>query len=207
PGRQCIVEERGAAPNGYRGWVVSPRWEEGAVDRDPAGPLEGLQVLDLTEHMAGPFCTVILADMGAAVIKVGRPGTGDSSRNMGDGSERNPYFRYINRNKKSLTLDYKTPRGRAIFLALVARMDVLVENYRPTVMDRAGLGWGVLHQHHPGLVYAQLSGFGYDGPYREKGGFDLIAQGMGGIMHVTGEPEGPPTSVGLPICDLATGLC
>jgi len=170
------------------------------------GPLHGLRVLDLTEHMAGPFCTMILADMGAEVIKVERPGKGDSSRAMGDGSERNPYFRYINRNKKSLTLDYKTPPGREVFLKLVAGMDVLVENYRPTVMARAGLGFEVLQERNPRLVYAQLSGFGSDGPYREKGGFDLIAQGMGGIMTVTGEPDGPPTSVGLPLCDLGTGM-
>jgi len=174
--------------------------------RKAAGPLEGLRVLDLTEHMAGPFCTMILADMGAEVIKVERPGAGDSSRAMGDGSERNPYFRYINRNKKSLTLDYKSPRGREVFLRLAGRADVLVENYRATVMDRAGLGYEALHARNPRLVYAQLSGFGSDGPYREKGGFDLIAQGMGGIMHVTGEPDGPPTSVGLPICDLGTGM-
>jgi crotonobetainyl-CoA:carnitine CoA-transferase CaiB-like acyl-CoA transferase len=170
------------------------------------GPLHGLRVVDLTEHMAGPFCTMILADMGAEVIKVERPGKGDSSRAMGDGSERNPYFRYINRNKKSLTLDYKTPPGRDVFLKLVDGMDVLVENYRPTVMARAGLGFEVLQQRNPRLVYAQLSGFGSDGPYREKGGFDLIAQGMGGIMTVTGEPDGPPTSVGLPLCDLGTGM-
>jgi crotonobetainyl-CoA:carnitine CoA-transferase CaiB-like acyl-CoA transferase len=170
------------------------------------GPLEGLNVLDLTEHMAGPYCTMILADMGAEVIKVERPGAGDSSRAMGDGSERNPYFRYINRNKKSLTLDYKAPRGKEIFLKLAAGMDVLVENYRPTVMDKAGLGYEVLRRDNPRLIYAQLSGFGSDGPYRERGGFDLIAQGMGGIMHVTGEPDGPPTSVGLPICDLGTGM-
>src|SRR5881628_1648400 len=93
------------------------------------GPLAGLHVLDLTEHMAGPFCTMVLADMGAEVIKVERPGRGDSARAMGDGSERNPYFRYINRNKKSLTLDYKTPRGREVFLGLAREMDVLVENY------------------------------------------------------------------------------
>lgn len=170
------------------------------------GPLDGLKVLDLTEHMAGPYCTMILADMGADVLKVERPGTGDSARAMGDGTERNPYFRYINRNKKSLTLDYKTPRGREIFLELVRGSDVLVENYRPTVMERAGLGYETLRQTNPRLIYAQLSGFGSDGPYREKGGFDLIAQGMGGIMHVTGEPDGPPTSVGLPICDLGTGM-
>ncbi len=170
------------------------------------GPLAGLKVLDLTEHMAGPFCTMILGDMGAQVIKIERPGRGDSSRAMGDGSERNPYFRYINRNKKGITLDYKTPQGKEIFLRLVKEVDILVENYRPTVMERAGLGYDVLSKQNPALIYATLSGFGYDGPYREKGGFDLIAQGMGGMMHVTGEPDGPPTSVGLPICDLGTGM-
>ena len=173
---------------------------------DDNGPLHGLKVLDLTEHMAGPFCTMILADMGAEVIKLERPGKGDSTRAWGDGSERNPYFRYINRNKKGITLDYKQPEGRALFLQLVAGMDVLVENYRPTVMLRAGLGFEALHEVNPRLIYAQLSGLGYDGPYAGRGGFDLIAQGMGGIMHVTGEPDGPPTSVGLPICDLGTGM-
>src|SRR6516162_644120 len=174
------------------------------ADRD--GPLEGLKVLDLTEHMAGPFCTMILADMGAEVVKLERPGKGDSVRAWGDGSERNPYFRYINRNKKGITLDYKQPEGKALFLRLVETMDVLVENYRPTVMPRAGLGFEALHEVNPRLIYAQLSGLGYDGPYAGRGGFDLIAQGMGGIMHVTGEPDGPPTSVGLPICDLGTGM-
>ena len=173
-------------------------------DRD--GPLAGLTVLDLTEHMAGPFCTMILADMGAEVIKLERPGKGDSVRAWGDGSERNPYFRYINRNKKGITLDYKAPEGKALFLRLAAEVDVLVENYRPSVMPRAGLGWDDLRRLNPRLIYAQLSGLGYDGPYAGRGGFDLIAQGMGGIMHVTGEPDGPPTSVGLPICDLGTGM-
>ena len=170
------------------------------------GPLAGLRVLDLTEHMAGPFCTMILADMGAEVLKVERPGKGDSSRAMGEGGERNPFFRYINRNKKSVTLDYKGAPGRAVFLRLVRAVDVLVENYRATVMERAGLGYGALAAENPRLVYAQLSGFGPDGPYRDKGGLDLIAQGMGGLMHVTGEPDGPPTSVGQPICDLGTGM-
>jgi crotonobetainyl-CoA:carnitine CoA-transferase CaiB-like acyl-CoA transferase len=100
----------------------------------------------------------------------------------------------------------KQPQGKALFLRLVATMDVLVENYRPTVMPRAGLGFEALHEVNPRLIYAQLSGLGYDGPYAGRGGFDLIAQGMGGIMHVTGEPDGPPTSVGLPICDLGTGM-
>jgi len=175
----------------------------GATD---SGPLHGLKVLDLTENMAGPFCTMILADMGAEVVKLERPGKGDAVRAWGDGSERNPYFRYINRNKKGITLDYKQSEGRALFLRLVEGMDVLVENYRPTVMPRAGLGYEALREANPGLIYAQLSGLGYDGPHAGRGGFDLIAQGMGGIMHVTGEPDGPPTSVGLPICDLGTGM-
>jgi crotonobetainyl-CoA:carnitine CoA-transferase CaiB-like acyl-CoA transferase len=173
-------------------------------DRD--GPLHGLKVLDLTENMAGPFCTMILADMGAEVIKLERPGKGEAVRAWGDGSERNPYFRYINRNKKGITLDYKKPEGKALFLRLVEGMDVLVENYRPTVMPRAGLGYEALREVNARLIYAQLSGLGYDGPHAGRGGFDLIAQGMGGIMHVTGEPDGPPTSVGLPICDLGTGM-
>jgi crotonobetainyl-CoA:carnitine CoA-transferase CaiB-like acyl-CoA transferase len=156
--------------------------------------------------MAGPFCTMILADMGAEVLKMERPGKGDSSRAMGDGTERNPFFRYINRNKKSVTLDYKGAAGRAVFLRLVRSVDVLVENYRATVMERAGLGHAALAAENPRLIYAQLSGFGRDGPYRDKGGLDLIAQGMGGLMHVTGEPDGPPTSVGQPICDLGTGM-
>jgi crotonobetainyl-CoA:carnitine CoA-transferase CaiB-like acyl-CoA transferase len=176
-------------------------------DRDTAGgPLAGVHVLDLTEHMAGPFCTMILADMGAEIVKLERPGRGDSVRAWGDGSERNPYFRYINRNKKGVTLNYKAPEGKALFLRLVKDMDVLVENYRPNVMPRAGLGYDELRQLNPRLIYAQLSGLGYDGPYAGRGGFDLIAQGMGGIMHVTGEPDGPPISVGLPICDLGTGM-
>ena len=170
------------------------------------GLLHGLKVLDLTEHMAGPFCTMILADMGAEIWKLERPGKGDSIRAWGDGSERNAFFRYINRNKKSITLDYKQPEGKALFVKLAGAVDVLVENYRPTVLPRAGLGFEVLREVNPRLIYAQLSGLGYDGPYAGRGGFDLIAQGMGGIMHVTGEADGPPTSVGLPICDLGTGM-
>ncbi|MGI9479205.1 MAG: CaiB/BaiF CoA transferase family protein [Hyphomicrobiaceae bacterium] len=171
------------------------------------GPLAGIKILDLTEHMAGPFCTMILADMGAEVIKLERPGKGENVRNWGDaGEELNPFFRYINRNKKGITLNYKEPEGRELFLKLAAEVDILVENYRPTVMPRAGLGWEELSKLNPRLIYGQLSGFGYDGPYKARGGFDLVAQGAGGLMHVTGEPDGPPTSVGVPICDLGTGM-
>ncbi len=171
------------------------------------GPLAGIRILDLTEHMAGPFCTMILADMGAEVIKLERPGKGENVRNWGaSDDELNPFFRYINRNKKGVTLNYKDPDGKALFLKLADTVDVLVENYRPTVMPRQGLGYDELSKRNPKLIYAQLSGFGYDGPDAARGGFDLIAQGAGGIMHVTGEPDGPPTSVGLPICDLGTGM-
>ena len=170
------------------------------------GPLAGIRVLDMTEHMAGPFGTMIFADMGAEVIKVERPGKGDSTRAMGDQSERNAFFRYINRNKKSVTLNYKEPEGKALFLELIKTVDILWENYRPTVMPRAGLGYEDLKKVNPRLIYCQSSGLGYDGPLNHRGGFDLIAQGMGGIMHVTGEPDGPPTSVGLPITDLGTGM-
>lgn len=170
------------------------------------GPLENLRVLDLTEYMAGPYCTAILADMGAEVVKIERPGKGDSIRSWGGGNPRNPWFLYINRNKKSITLNYRKEEGREVMVRLVERADILVENYRPTVLEKSGLGWEVLHRANPQLIYCSISGYGHDGPYREKGGFDLIAQAMGGIMHVTGEPDGPPTSVGLPICDLASGM-
>src|SRR5262249_2242453 len=185
---------------------VSPGVEGGSQMSHASGPLAGVRVLDLTEHMAGPFCTMILADMGAEALKVERPGKGDSSRTMGDGSERNAFFTYINRNKKSVALDYKGPAGREVFLRPVRSVGGPVGDYRATVMERAGLGYAALAAENPRLVYAQLSGFGADGPYRDKGGFDLIAQGMGGLMHVTGESDGPPTSVGQPICDLGTGM-
>ena len=136
--------------------------DDEAAPRD--GLLHGLKVLDLTEHMAGPFCTMILADMGAEVVKLERPGKGDSVRAWGDGDERNAYFRYINRNKKGITLDYKQPEGKALFLKLVDTIDVLVENYRPTVMPRAGLGWEQLCEINPRLIYAQLSGLGMTAP-------------------------------------------
>jgi crotonobetainyl-CoA:carnitine CoA-transferase CaiB-like acyl-CoA transferase len=172
---------------------------------DPAGPLAGLKVLDLTEFMAGPFCTLILADMGADVIKIERPGRGDQIREW-HGHPRNPMFMYINRNKRGLTLDLKTEAGKAAFLRLARQVDVVVENFRPAVMERLGVGWEALHAENPRLIYCSISGFGYDGPARERGGFDLIAQAVGGIMHVTGEPDGPPTSVGLPITDLGSGM-
>lgn len=172
--------------------------------REP--PLNSLKVLDMTEYMAGPYCTAILADMGATVWKVERPGRGDSIRSWDPDNPRNPQFLYMNRNKLGVTLNFKASEGREIFLKLVDRADVLVENYRPTVLKRAGLGWDILRARNPRLIYCSLSGFGYDGPLHDRPCFDMIAQAMGGLMHVTGEPERPPTIMGQPICDLGTGL-
>ncbi len=161
--------------------------------------------------MAGPFCTMQLGDMGADVIKVEPPGTGDLSRSMGGASLRmrgrdNAPFLALNRNKRSITLDLKDPRDHARFLALVPSADVLVENFRPGVMQRLGLGWEALSAINARLVYASISGFGQEGPYADRPGFDLIAQGMSGVMSVTGDPGGEPVKCGVPIADLAAGL-
>lgn len=174
-------------------------------------PLEGVRVVDLTQVMAGPFCTMLLADMGADVIKVEPTGTGDLSRSMGGAEMRlqgddNAPFLALNRNKRSVALDLKEPADLEAFLALVRTADVLVENFRPGVMERLGLGYAELAAINPGLIYASISGFGQTGPYASRPGFDLIAQGMAGIMSVTGEADGAPVKCGVPIADLAAGL-
>jgi len=177
----------------------------------PRGALHGIRVLDLTQVMAGPFCTMQLADMGADVVKVGPPDGGDLSRAMGgaqlrmQGRDNAPFFA-LNRNKRSITLDLKDAVDRERFLALVRRADVVVENFRPGVTDRLGVDYATLAALNPRLVYASISGFGQDGPYANRPGFDLIAQGMAGIMSVTGEPGGAPVKAGVPIADLAAGL-
>ena len=154
-----------------------------------------------------------LRDFGAPDIELNqRPGTEMTAAPRRRGAclrrrqRAQPLFPLHQPQQEEHHLDYKQPQGKALFLRLVETLDVLVENYRPTVMPRAGLGFEALREVNPRLIYAQLSGLGYDGPYAGRGGFDLIAQGMGGIMHVTGEPDGPPLSVGLPICDLGTGM-
>ncbi|MFZ5825748.1 MAG: CaiB/BaiF CoA transferase family protein [Bacillota bacterium] len=168
--------------------------------------LAGLRVIDMTQVMAGPFCTMLLADLGADVIKV-EPPAGDSSRKMAGGKNGNsPAFQGVNRGKRGLVLDLKSAEGRERLLALVQEADVLVENYRAGVMEDLGLGYEALKQINPGLIYCSISGFGQTGPYRQRGGFDLIAQGMSGIMSVTGEPGGAPAKCGLPITDLGAGL-
>jgi formyl-CoA transferase/CoA:oxalate CoA-transferase len=170
-------------------------------------PLAGLRVVDLTENLAGPFCTMILADMGADVVKVERPAIGDESRRFPPfvNGESAGYLT-LHRGKKSIVLDLKDAQGRAAFRRLVARADVLVEAFRPGTLERLGLGPTALRQEYPRLVVCSLSGFGQTGPYRERGGYDLIAQAMGGLMSVTGEPDRPPAKCGLPVTDVGCGM-
>lgn len=171
-------------------------------------PLDDLLVVDFTRALAGPFCTVMLSDLGARVIKVETPDGGDDTRGWGPpfvGAE-SAYFLSVNRNKESLALNLKDPRGVAIVRRLLARADVLVENFRPGTMDRFGLGYQALRAEFPRLVYASISGFGQDGPLRERTAYDLILQGMGGLMGITGEEDGPPVKVGVAIADICAGM-
>jgi formyl-CoA transferase len=168
--------------------------------------LEGLRVLDATQVMAGPFCTMQLCDLGADVIKVEPPG-GDATRRMaGAVGTDSPAFAAVNRGKRSVVLDLKTPFGQDAFRRLAGRADILVENYRPGVMRGLGLDYDALSRINPSLIYASISGYGQTGPYAAKGGFDLVAQGVSGIMSVTGEPGRPPVKVGVPLTDLGAGL-
>ncbi|HWF85055.1 MAG TPA: CoA transferase, partial [Vicinamibacterales bacterium] len=175
-----------------------------ASDRRRA--LAGIRVLDVTQVMAGPFCGMILADLGADVVKV-EPPAGDSTRQMpGAVGTDSPSFNAVNRGKRSIVLDLKIREGRDACTRLARSTDILIENYRPGVLDALGLGYEALAQIHPGLIYASISGYGQTGPDRARGGFDLIAQGVAGIMSVTGEPDGPPVKAGVPVTDLAAGL-
>ncbi|MGB9903616.1 MAG: CaiB/BaiF CoA transferase family protein [Desulfotomaculales bacterium] len=170
-------------------------------------PLSGVRVLDLSRVLAGPYCGMVLADLGAEVIKLELPGRGDDARSYGPfvGSE-SAYFLSLNRNKKSLTLNLKDEKGKAIFLRLVEKFDILLENFRPGTMEKLGLGYDRLAQVNPRLIYAAISGFGHTGPYRLKPAYDVVVQGMGGIMSITGHPGGPPTRVGASIGDITAAL-
>jgi CoA:oxalate CoA-transferase len=172
-----------------------------------SGPLADLLVVDLTRVLAGPFCTLLLADLGARVIKIERPGRGDDARAIGPFlAGRSAYFMSLNRGKESVALDLREAADRALFEALLARADVLVENFRAGVMERLGYGWESLHARHPRLVYAAVSGFGHSGPEAERPAYDMIVQALGGIMSLTGQPGSPPTRVGTSIGDIAGGL-
>lgn len=171
-------------------------------------PLAGVRVLDLTRVVSGPFCTMQLGDLGADVVKVEEPGQGDESRSYGppfQGGE-SAYFLSVNRNKRGIALDLKSAEGLATALALAARADVVVENFRPGALDRLGLGWEALRAANPRLVLCSITGFGAEGPDAARPGYDLIVQGEAGVMGITGQPDGPPTKVGTSIADLVTGL-
>jgi len=170
-------------------------------------PLEGVNVLDLTNIMAGPYCSMVLGDMGADVIKIENFPEGDASRRFDPKINDESYcFAVLNRNKKSLALDMKDPRGKEIFNKLAAKADIITENFRPGVIKKLGIDYDSVRRFNPGVVYASMSGFGQTGPYGKKGGFDIIAQGMSGIMMMTGYPGGRPAKVGIAMNDIASGV-
>jgi crotonobetainyl-CoA:carnitine CoA-transferase CaiB-like acyl-CoA transferase len=170
--------------------------------------LAGLRVLDLSRVLAGPFCSAILADHGAEVWKIEQPGTGDDTRAFGPPFHcgESTYFLSVNRNKRSLAVDLKHPAGLDLVRRLALQADVVIENFRPGTAERLGLGAKELRDANPRLVYCSLSGFGQTGPWRDKAGYDLAVQGLGGLQALTGDPSGPPTKVGTSIADLVTGL-
>jgi len=173
-----------------------------------SGPLTGLKVMDFTRALAGPHCTLLLADMGAEVIKIERVEGGDEVRRMGPPfiNDESAAFMASNRNKKSVTVNLKDPRGQEICKRLARQVDILVENFRPTVMRGLGLDYATLAQLNPRLIYCSISGFGQTGPMADQGGYDTVAQGMSGIMMATGVPGGPPVKAGVPVVDLGTGM-
>ncbi len=182
------------------------------VDGAPAArklPLEGLRVLDVSQVMAGPVCTMLLGDLGADVIKIEPPGTGDQTRGSMGFKMKGPDsmgFLNMNRNKRSVALNLKSPAGRAAFYKLVETADILVENYRPGVVKKLGIDYPTLREKNPRLIYASISGFGQTGPWADRPGFDLMAQAMSGIMSVTGHPGMPPVKAGVPVADIGCAL-
>jgi crotonobetainyl-CoA:carnitine CoA-transferase CaiB-like acyl-CoA transferase len=171
-----------------------------------SGALAGVRVLDVTQVMAGPYCAMLLADLGANVVKI-EPPSGDSTRQMpGAVGSDSPSFNAVNRGKRSVVLNLKAREGRAIFLRLAAASDILIENYRPGVMAALGLNYATVSALNARIIYASISGYGQTGPHAHKGGFDLVAQGVSGIMSITGEPGGAPVKAGVPLTDLGAGL-
>jgi CoA:oxalate CoA-transferase len=171
------------------------------------GPLSGIVVADLSRILAGPYCTLLLAELGARVIKIETPEKGDDARHYGPFvNGKSAYFVSINRGKESIALDLKDPQDRIVFETLLGRIDVLVENYRPGTMEKMGYGWDSLHRRYPRLIYAAASGFGHTGPYAQHPAYDMVVQGLGGIMSINGHPGQQPARVGISIGDLGAGL-
>ena len=171
-------------------------------------PLAGIHVLDLTRVLSGPYCTMLLADMGARVIKIEQPGKGDDTRAWGPPflEGESAYFLSINRNKESVTLDFKHEEGRALLERLIAKSDVVVENFRPGTLTKLGLDYQTLAPRHPRLVYCSISGFGQTGPRTKEAGYDAVIQGEGGLMSITGPPDGPSYRLGVAIADVVSGM-
>lgn len=171
-------------------------------------PLDGILVLDLTRVLSGPYCTMMLGDLGARVIKIEQPGKGDDTRGWGPPFVKgeSAYFMSVNRNKESVTLNFKDPDGRALLERLIAKADVLVENFRPGTLDKLGLGQADVCARHPRLVYCSISGFGHTGPRRPEAGYDAVMQAEGGLMSITGPSDGSPFRLGVAIADIATGM-
>lgn len=173
-----------------------------------AGLFDGVRVLDLSRILSGPYCTMVLADFGAEVIKVERPGAGDDTRHWGPPfvEGESAYFLSINRNKKSITVDMGSAEGKEIIYRLARTADVAIENFRPGTADRLGIGYERLRQENERLIYCSISGFGQDGPYRDRPGYDALAQAMSGMMAITGDPDGPPMKHGMSIADIGAGM-
>ena len=173
-----------------------------------AHALEGVRVVDLTRILAGPYATMMLGDMGAEVIKIERPGIGDDTRQWGPPFVKgeSTYFMSINRNKKSVTLNLKHPDGKAVLAELIQKSDVVAENFRPGTAEKLGFGYEDVRRINPRAVYVSVSGFGHTGPLRDRPGYDVVLQGEGGVMSLTGAPDGPPTKVGVPIADIVAGM-
>ena len=177
------------------------------MDKNSKGALDGVKILDLTRVLAGPVCTMMLADMGADVIKIEIPGKGDDSRAFSPFQNgESAYFLNLNRNKKGITLNMKSEKGKKVFLAMVKKADMVVENFRPGVMERLGFGYEDLKKVNPGIIYGAVSGFGHTGPYSQRPGYDAIGQAMSGLMSTTGWPETGETRVGTPMADYLAGL-
>jgi len=171
------------------------------------GPLSGITVVDVSRILAGPYCTLMLAELGARVIKVEAPETGDDARHFGPFvNGKSAYFQSVNRGKESIALNLKQDADRAIFEKLLEGADAVVENFRPGTMEKLGYGWETLHAKYPRLIYASASGFGHSGPDMKRPAYDMVVQGMGGIMSVTGHPGTPPTRIGMSIGDIGSGL-
>ncbi|MFW6373047.1 MAG: CaiB/BaiF CoA transferase family protein [Thermodesulfobacteriota bacterium] len=177
------------------------------MDKQPK-PLSDLTVLDLSRVLAGPYCSMMLGDLGADVIKVERPELGDDTRHWDPPSAGGEaaYYLCVNRNKRSLTVNLKEAEGREIIRELARKSDILIENYKVGTLDKMGLGYEEIKKVNPGIIYCSITGFGQNGPYKDKPGYDFMIQGMGGIMSFTGDPEGPPMKVGVAIVDITAGL-